>query len=151
SRHSAVVLRVLRGDGATVWVNGREVTRDPRLSPARRPAVLTEGPPAGAAAPVRRPVPAPQLPLLDPPGMPTPFFATVCLPRDLLRAGANVVAVEVRGRGGDADPSFDLELLGNDGPSLIRGPYLQIGTPTSAIVRWRTDCPAVGMVALGEG
>lgn len=34
-------------------------------------------------------------------------------------------------------------------PSLIRGPYLNIGTPESMVVRWRTSNAEVGSVAFG--
>ena len=33
--------------------------------------------------------------------------------------------------------------------SLVRGPYLNIGTPESMIVRWRTDTPVTGKVMYG--
>ncbi|HKZ79049.1 MAG TPA: post-COAP-1 domain-containing protein [Pyrinomonadaceae bacterium] len=33
--------------------------------------------------------------------------------------------------------------------SLVRGPYLQSGTPTSIVVRWRTDIPADSQVRYG--
>jgi len=33
--------------------------------------------------------------------------------------------------------------------TLTRGPYLQLGTPTSIVVRWRTIAPAVGSVQFG--
>jgi hypothetical protein len=33
--------------------------------------------------------------------------------------------------------------------SLTRGPYLQVGTPTSIVVRWRTDAAVVGRVRFG--
>src|SRR5437867_2244843 len=36
-----------------------------------------------------------------------------------------------------------------DGAAVIRGPYLQQGTPTNLIVRWRTDTPHVGRVRYG--
>lgn len=32
---------------------------------------------------------------------------------------------------------------------LLRGPYLQLGTPTSIVVRWRTDVPTDSRVAYG--
>ena len=35
-------------------------------------------------------------------------------------------------------------------PALIRGPYLQVVTPTSVIVRWRTDQPTKGRVWFGQ-
>lgn len=34
-------------------------------------------------------------------------------------------------------------------PKLVRGPYLQVVTPTSVIVRWRTDLPTTGRVWFG--
>lgn len=34
--------------------------------------------------------------------------------------------------------------------ALTRGPYLQLGTPTSMVVRWRTDVAATGMVRIGD-
>jgi Carbohydrate binding module (family 6)/Calcineurin-like phosphoesterase/Purple acid Phosphatase, N-terminal domain len=33
--------------------------------------------------------------------------------------------------------------------TVIRGPYLQIGTPFSVVVRWRTDAPVIGAVQYG--
>ena len=32
---------------------------------------------------------------------------------------------------------------------LVRGPYLQIGSPTGGVVRWRTDSPSDGVVNYG--
>jgi len=37
-----------------------------------------------------------------------------------------------------------------DGAAVIRGPYLQQGTPTNLIVRWRTDSAHVGRVRYGD-
>ncbi|RYF68878.1 MAG: metallophosphoesterase, partial [Cytophagaceae bacterium] len=34
-------------------------------------------------------------------------------------------------------------------PKLVRGPYLQVVTPTSVVVRWRTDLPTTGRVWFG--
>lgn len=34
-------------------------------------------------------------------------------------------------------------------PTLTRGPYLQLGTSTNIIVRWRTDFPTIGRVQFG--
>lgn len=35
-------------------------------------------------------------------------------------------------------------------PKLVRGPYLQVVTPTSVVVRWRTDQPTTGRVWYGQ-
>ncbi|MGE0814313.1 MAG: fibronectin type III domain-containing protein [Vicinamibacterales bacterium] len=34
-------------------------------------------------------------------------------------------------------------------PSVIRGPYLQLGTPTSVVIRWRTSSPTDSVVRYG--
>src|SRR5262245_42845032 len=34
-------------------------------------------------------------------------------------------------------------------PKLVRGPYLQLGTPTSVIIRWRTEEPSSSVVRYG--
>lgn len=34
-------------------------------------------------------------------------------------------------------------------PSLVRGPYLQMGTQTGATIRWRTDLACIGQVTYG--
>ena len=39
--------------------------------------------------------------------------------------------------------------LGGQAPVLVRGPYLQLGTPTSIVVRWRTSAAVVGRVQFG--
>ena len=57
--------------------------------------------------------------------------------------GANVLAVEVHQvNTTSSDLSFDLsvaKIVEATDPQLVRGPYLQLGTPSSMIVRWRTD------------
>ena len=62
---------------------------------------------------------------------------------DALVDGDNVLAVEVHQvNATSSDLSFDLSLakvLAAADPELERGPYLQMGTPSSMIVRWRTD------------
>src|SRR5207247_7038055 len=67
-----------------------------------------------------------------------------------LVAGSNVIAVEVhQADSTSSDIRFDLELLGDSSVTLTRGPYLQLGTPTSIVVRWRTSAPVVGRVQFG--
>ena len=53
-----------------------------------------------------------------------------------------MLAVEVhQANATSSDISFDLELVASDraASTLTRGPYLQLGTPTGIVVRWRTD------------
>ena len=45
--------------------------------------------------------------------------------------------------------AFGDQAFGSESPILRRGPYLQRGTPTSVIVRWRTDQPGVSRVRYG--
>jgi hypothetical protein len=66
---------------------------------------------------------------------------TVYIPADL-QNGTNVLAVEVHQFGTSIDRYFDLSIQGVGGcptANLDRQPYLQVGTPTSVIVRWKTD------------
>lgn len=61
----------------------------------------------------------------------------------MLVAGTNVIAVEVHQESGSSsDISFNLQLDASTNPviaNVVRGPYLQVATPNSVIVRWRTD------------
>jgi len=40
-------------------------------------------------------------------------------------------------------------VIASDPPVLLREPYLQLGTPESAVIRWRTDVPTDAWVAWG--
>jgi hypothetical protein len=68
----------------------------------------------------------------------------------LLIGGTNVLAVELhQASRNSTDISFALELSGSQGLTVTRGPYLQMGTPTSVVVRWRTDAPSNSRVRYG--
>jgi hypothetical protein len=63
--------------------------------------------------------------------------------RKYLRSGSNTIAVEVHQFSADSpDAVFALQLDGNNTASDIdvfsRAPYLQMITPTSAVIRWDT-------------
>ncbi len=66
--------------------------------------------------------------------------------------GANVLAVEVhQTSAGSSDLAWDAGLSVSTLPALVtRGPYLQVGTPTGVIVRWRTDVPTSSRVRYGD-
>lgn len=72
----------------------------------------------------------------------------------LLVAGSNVMAVEIhQANSTSSDIGFDLELLANLGSGTVnvpRGPYLQRATPTSLVVRWRTDAASDSRVSYGD-
>ncbi len=69
-----------------------------------------------------------------------------------LVTGTNHVAVEVHQRNlSSSDLVMDMELFASDSPVyLTRGPYLQLATPTSIRVRWRTDVPTASRVNYGD-
>jgi len=75
------------------------------------------------------------------------FLQTTAKPATLVK-GTNVLAVEVhQAATTSSDLSFDLEVVGSDGStSVVRGPYLQMGTPAGVRVRWRTDVPTDSVV-----
>jgi hypothetical protein len=76
---------------------------------------------------------------------------TIFLPNDLLD-GPNVIAVEVHQAASSLDRYFDLSIEGVTTPcgvTLTRQPYLQLSTPTSMTVRWRTNAAIIGRVKYG--
>jgi hypothetical protein len=126
---SSLTLRILRDDGAVVYLNGSEVFRT--NMPAGTVSYTT---PASSAVT----------------GSDEAAFVTAAVSPSLLVAGSNVIAVEVhQSDPTSSDLSFDLELLAGSSATLTRGPYLQLGTPSSIVVRWRTSAPVVGRVQFG--
>ena len=126
---ASLSLRLWRDDGAVVYLNGTEVFRTNMpagtISHATRASTVIMG--ANESA-----------------------FVSAALSASLLVAGSNVIAVEVhQSDAASSDLSFDLELLGSPSVVLTRGPYLQLGTPTSIVVRWRTSAAVVGRVQFG--
>ena len=70
----------------------------------------------------------------------------------LLNTGTNVLAVEIHQAAiNSSDISFDAQLVGATTTlQLTRGPYLQTGTPSSIVVRWRTNAPSNSHVTYGS-
>lgn len=129
SGFSGLVLDVLRDDGMVVYINGAEVARDNMPGGTisfNTLATTALGVPQEAT------------------------FFRYNIPAASLVAGANVIAVEIhQANGTSSDVSFNLQLAVAGGVSVVRGPYLQIGTPNSAIVRWRTDIATESRVRYG--
>lgn len=125
-------LRVIRDDGAIVFINGTEVWRSNM--------------PAGAIT--YRTLASTSIGNAD-----ETTWQEVALDPALLVAGQNTIAVEIhQASGASSDISFALALLGEDQavtPNVTRGPYLQMGTPSSIVVRWRTDVPSDSRVRYG--
>ncbi len=127
----SLTLGLLRDDGGVVYLNGSEVFRS--NMPSGTITYLTTAAAAG--------------------GSESTFFDTAADPA-LLVAGDNVVAVEIHQRtASSSDVSFNLDLVGEvttTGASVTRGPYLQRATPTSLVVRWRTDIATDSRVSYGD-
>ncbi len=130
AQFSAVTLRLLRDDGAVVYLNGVEIWRNNMPTGTVGFSTLASVAIAGADE--------------------STFVQTTISPSSLV-TGTNVLAIELHQSGGtSSDISFDLQLIGSDGSaSVTRGPYLQIGTPNSTIVRWRTNVPTDSRVSYG--
>src|SRR6185369_11675045 len=123
-------------DGYAAWINGVEVFRSPQLPAGtlawNTPAALHES--SNAA---------------------TPNYGTLAdvsakaIPA--LHNGTNVLAIGVWN---STLPSSDLVLVPkltiNAGASVSRGPYLQLGTASGIVVRWRTTVATDGCVRYGS-
>lgn len=129
---SSLTLRILRDDGGVVYLNGAEAFRTNMPTGTITYTTLASSPVGFADEDA---------------------FYVFCVNPDLLVDGTNVLAVEIHQVGGtSSDISFNLELVGLtvfDLPEVTRGPYLQMGTPTSVVVRWRTDVCADSRVSYG--
>ena len=123
-------LALLRDDGAAVYLNGVELRRDNLPAGTLGAATLATATVGGAVEST---------------------FVGSTSDAALLREGSNVLAVEVHQvSGSSSDLSFDLELIGSDGGVRVtRGPYLQRGTPSGVVVRWRTDLASDSRVRFG--
>lgn len=129
SAYAAATVRVLRDDGAVVYVNGTEVFRSNMPGGSIGYQTLASS-------------------AIDDTALYSASFSP-----SLLVDGANVVAVEVhQANATSSDVSFDLELTASTtvgGATVVRGPYLQSGTPNSVVVRWRTDLATDSRVCFG--
>lgn len=125
-----VRLRLVRDDGAVVFLNGREIARSNVLH-----------------APLDAELPAAT------PTSPSDDQRELWLEPDALRSGKNVLAVDLRGHWRERGALFfdlELALLPADAPlRLLRAPYVQRLAPTSAVVLWGTNRPVAGEVRYG--
>jgi len=123
-------------DGYIAWINGVEVHRSPEM-----PA----GTPAWNSAPASH----------ESSNGASPNYGALvdvsALGIPALHAGTNVLAIGVWNVNGT---SSDLVLvprlaMNHSSIAVTRGPYLQQGTPSSVVVRWRTDVPTSSRVRYG--
>jgi hypothetical protein len=125
----SLTLNLLRDDGAVAYLNGAEIFRT--NMPSGTIAYNTAASSAIGGADE------------------STFYGTSVDP-SLLVAGTNVLAVEVhQANGTSSDVSFDAELVASTSLQITRGPYLQMGTPSSVVVRWRTGGPSDSQVLYG--
>jgi hypothetical protein len=131
---SSLLLRLVRDDGAVVYINGTEVWRLGMSATGTITHTTLAYASVSTSADERA-------------------FITKSIPSSTLRAGTNTVAVEIHQNDvASSDISFDLEVIADTAlpaPALTRGAYLQMGTPNSVIVRWRTDNPSDSRVRYG--
>jgi calcineurin-like phosphoesterase family protein len=127
--YSSLILRLVRDDGAAAYLNGVELLRSNLPSGAIAFDTLA------VAAVV---------------GSDESLWRTFYLPSAQLVDGANVLAVEIhQSSPSSSDISLNLELVANTEPVLVRGPYLQLGTPGGVVVRWRTNLPEDSRLVYG--
>ena len=125
----SLFLQVLRDDGVVVYLNGVEVFRN------NMPGGSVQYNTYASSA-------------LG--GVDETTFVDQPTGKENLVAGVNVMAVEIhQANATSSDISFDLRLTGTDAALVTRGPYLQQATPSSIIIRWRTDVTSESWVRYG--
>jgi len=124
-------MRLLRDDGAAVYLNGVEVWRN-NLG-AGTINYLTLAPNDGSSQ--------------------DNYLEKIISADTVLQNGINTFAVEVHQwtpASSDIIFDFSCEAITNDLPQLVRGPYLQSGSHTSAVVCWRTLSDTESWVCYGD-
>lgn len=130
TQFSGFILNILRDDGAVVYVNGNEVFRTNMPSGSVSNSTWASAAMDGADE--------------------TTWISTTISPT-AFSTGTNVIAVEVhQNLPTSSDLTFDFELKGSTNAStVVRGPYLQSGTPNSMIIHWRTNAAEGSKVVYG--
>lgn len=124
SQYSSLLLNLMRDDGAVVYLNGVEVARSNMPSGTISYTTL-----ASTAVGATN----------------ESTYYPYTIPTSLLVSGTNVLAVEIHQNGKTSpDLSFNCSLTATTTvvtppAQITRGPYLQALSPTSIVVRWRTD------------
>jgi len=122
-------------DAYVAWINGVEIARSPEVPPGPLAWSIA----VGAHESSNGLLPA-YAPLID--------VSAAGLPA--LAAGTNVLVVAVWNTGPSSSDLVLVPLLVvNPAVALTRRPYLQLGTPTSVEIRWRTATPTDSRVDFG--
>lgn len=129
--YQCFTLSVKRDDGIVVYVNGTEVLRDNMPNGVIQYSTLASVSAADDGA----------------------TWQVSAVPPSAFVSGRNVIAVEIHqsSTSGSNDVSFDMQLTGGAPPAITvsRGPYLQLGTPTSVYFRWRTSIKTDSKIRYG--
>jgi hypothetical protein len=130
-----LVLGVDYDDGFVAWINGVEVARSASMPPGD-PAWNTPAEPHESSNG-------------DVPRYEHYNISTHGIPE--LRPGENVLAIGVWNQSAtSSDLLLAPQLVMNRELVVTRGPYLQVTTPNSVVVRWRTSVPVDGVVLCGD-
>lgn len=124
------IMNILFDDGAVVHLNGNEIFRSSTMPPG---AILYNTTASGVSDEGT-------------------FVSHIINPGEF-RYGTNVIGVEIhQANPTSSDISFDMDvcLLEANLPYLLRGPYVQMGTPTSMNIQYRTGYSVPTLVKYGE-
>ncbi len=127
--YNHLVFEAIRDDGMVVYLNGLEIWRE--NMPASNDYITYASGTVG--------------------GDQESAWISTTLDSQLV-TGTNVIAVEIhQANGTSSDISFDLKLTAYDELpiAILRGPYLQSGTPHSVLIKWRTNTLAESIVHYG--
>lgn len=119
TQYQSMLLKLIRDDGAIVYINGTEIWRDNMSSGSVSYSTYANSTVNGSDE-------------------------DTWIDRQIVNSlvlGMNTVAVEIHQRSFlSSDISFDFQFLADTikQDSIIRGPYLQNGTSNSMVIRWRT-------------
>lgn len=127
--YQSLELRTVRDDGAVVYINGTEVFRSNMTSGAIGHTTTAQSAQSSTSEEI---------------------FQFAVIDSTTLVAGTNTIAVEIhQSSPSSSDKSFDLRLIGHQGDTVTRGPYLQRGTPDEVTIHWLTDVPTESRVWIG--
>lgn len=130
--YDGITMRLIRDDGAVIYLNGIEVFRSNLPAGPITTTTLAASTISGSEEDTQN------LAVLSP---------------NSLVSGSNVIAVELHQRDSESsDLSLDLELRGHtasDPIEILRGPYLQRIGNDRAVFRWRTNAFTSSRVGIG--
>jgi hypothetical protein len=129
STYKGIRIDLKRDDGAVVYLNGQEVYRSNM--------------PAGTITDTTQAISSTSSDEEN-------YFTLIAFGSSNILNGINQIAVEVHQNDvNSSDMSFDLSLIADTDVEIVRGPYLQIATPNSMTVCWRTSIPEISKVNFG--